>query len=133
MKKIIFLFLTLLILFSSCGGATYTTGIDVYITDINNNPIQGIKCSLIERDTGKVIRVSFSNENGIIQFGIPVYENIFTTVITNEEVVANYKVLIEDIDGMENGGDFKSVEYYPIATTSGTTEEDFQVILILKN
>jgi hypothetical protein len=63
--------------------------------DDGGNPIKGLKVSIVNPGTDSLS--NYTNENGIAYFGL--FEN---------EIVE--KIVIEDVDGSDNGGEFIKTE-----------------------
>jgi len=103
------------IIFAACYGAPVDLENPKLIkaTDDTNQPIQGLKVTVYENRLN--IDEGFTNQEGSIEFYVAQKDKY------------NYKVNIEDVDGLENGGEFVSKDV-------NITETGFvEVVLDKKN
>jgi hypothetical protein len=86
------------LVFAACYGSQMALENPKLINtkDKNGTPIPGLKVTLFEGQTQ--INEKFTDENGAVEF----------YVSQNNDVA--YKATVEDIDGVENLGDFQSKE-----------------------
>lgn len=86
------------VVFAACYGAPVSleNPKSIKTTDKNSQPIQGLKVTVFQNNS--TIGNGFTDNEGVFEISI-------------EQMDQNtYKALIEDVDGIENGGDFESKE-----------------------
>ncbi|MCQ2143487.1 MAG: radical SAM-associated putative lipoprotein [Bacteroidales bacterium] len=76
------------------------------VTDAESNPIQGIKVTLQEQykdnEIQPVMETAYTDENGTASA-----HDSYSMIFGNTEDIV-YTIRLEDVDGPENGGEFKS-------------------------
>ena len=90
------------IVFAACYGAPLDLQNPKLIKakDVNNQPIKGLKVTLFENN--KPLSEQFTNEQGTVE------------IYFKQNEYANYSAKIEDVDGIDNLGEFttSSVDLY---------------------
>ena len=103
------------IVFAACYGAPVDLENPKFIkaTDNTNLPIQGLKVTVFENRLA--INEGYTDQQGSVEFHVEQKDKHY------------YKVTIEDVDGIDNGGEFISKE-------ANITESSFvEIILDKKN
>jgi hypothetical protein len=77
-----------------------TLNFHVLVQDTNNQPISGIELSSVSNSTTNAISTTHSYSDGNAVVYLP--------LTNNEEYISNYSIILTDVDGTSNLGQFSS-------------------------